>query len=498
MTTARRIIFGLLLAAGLARMAAFLAYAASTLPSPLETFHLEAKMVLLAYRAEIGASLYPAWRDGPHVANFFGPAYFWGVGKLGAIGGAGFDGLFAIGRGVSFGSALLTSLVVGVVAQRRYGRVAGASAAILSLGSAAMFGFSVMVRPDLLAECLGVVGFFLAGRRGSAGRWLGGGLLALAILTKQTAGIFLLARALADLAEGDWRRGARLMAGTLGLTIAVVVVLTLSTEPLMARSLAGESKTPWEFASWSRTLTRAARTSPDLLVFPAIGLILWVSGATGRREPDLAVLAAVLLATSIGLAAKRGADLNYYLSLRVVEGLAVGALWRGWSVARSPSRSAGLAALVALGTAALVPGLLHAATEASVAKAKAAFLAGPYGRDVLGFYRDLDAKAAAPGSKILTDSGLIDLHHGRLADFGDPWLFRVLAQTGQVVPKVMRDRVDSRYYDLIVTTSELDRPGYDSYEFGLPMAVVERARARYERIGDRAGLFLYRPRPRAR
>lgn len=306
MTTARRIIFGLLLAAGLARMAAFLAYAASTLPSPLETFHLEAKMVLLAYRAEIGASLYPAWRDGPHVANFFGPAYFWGVGKLGAIGGAGFDGLFAIGRGVSFGSALLTSLVVGVVAQRRYGRVAGASAAILSLGSAAMFGFSVMVRPDLLAECLGVVGFFLAGRRGSAGRWLGGGLLALAILTKQTAGIFLLARALADLAEGDWRRGARLMAGTLGLTIAVVVVLTLSTEPLMARSLAGESKTPWEFASWSRTLTRAARTSPDLLVFPAIGLILWVSGATGRREPDLAVLAAVLLATSIGLAAKRG------------------------------------------------------------------------------------------------------------------------------------------------------------------------------------------------
>ena len=495
MTLARGLIFGLLLAAGLARGAGYLAYAASSLPSPLEAFHLEAKMVLLAYRAGLGESLYPAWRDGPHVANFFGPAYFAAVGGLGRWAGVGVDGLFAIGRGVSFGSGLLTSLAVGVVAARGSGKFAGIVAGVLSLGAAPMFGFSVMVRPDLMAELLGVVGFFLAGRKGWAGEWVGGGLLVLAILTKQTAGVFLLAAALGWAAEGDWRRGLRLMAGCLAATLLVVAAATLTAEPNFARSLAGESKTPWEFGSWARTLGRAARLAPDLLFFPILGLVLWASGATGRREGRPALLAAVLLASSVGLAAKRGADLNYYLSLRVVEGLAVASLWRAWGAAKSPARSATLAAGTLLGVLTLVPGSLYASSEALSARAKAAFLAGPYGRDVLGFYRELFALARMPGSRLLTDSGLIDLHHGRLADFGDPWLFRVLAETGQVDPGVMRNRVDSGYYDLIVTTSELDRPGYDVYEFGLPRAVVERARARYVRVDARGGLFLYGRRP---
>ena len=491
----RRSLFGLLLTLGLARVLAYFAYAAACLPSPLETFHLEAKMVLLAYRAELGESLYPAWRDYPHVSNFYGPVYFALVGKLGAASGADIAGLFPIGRWVAFGSGLLTSLAVGWVAGRRYGAFAGVAGAVASLGAAPMLGFSVMVRPDMTAETLGVVGFFLVGRRELAGRLVGAGLLALAIFTKQTAAIFLLAASLAWAAEGEWRRGLRLLLGVLAVSAAVVMAVTLLSEPNFARSLAGDSRTPWDAASFVKNLGRAARLSPDILFFPALGLGLWLSGLTGSREIRPAVLTALLLAAGLGLAAKRGADLNYYLSLRVSEGLAVGALWRAWSGPRSRARSTGLAVATLLGCATMVPGVLVAVSQALDERSKAAFLAGPYGQDLRGFYRDACEMARNPKSRLLTDSGLIDLYQGKRAAFGDPYLFRIMAETGQVDLSTMRERVDSQYYDLIVTTAELDRPSYDSYEFGLPMPLIERARARYARVGSRAGLFLYGRRP---
>ena len=148
-----------------------------------------------------------------------------------------------------------------------------------------------------------------------------------------------------------------------------------------------------------------------------------------------------------------------------------------------------------LGCATMVPGVLVAVSQALDERGKAAFLAGPYGQDIRGFYRDACEMARDPKSRLLTDSGLIDLYQGKRAAFGDPYLFRIMAETGQVDLSTMRERVDSQYYDLIVTTAELDRPSYDSYEFGLPMPLIERARVRYTRVGSRAGLFLYGRRP---
>lgn len=493
MTAARRLIFGLLFALGLARAVGYLVYAITSLPSPLETFHLEAKMVLLAYRAELGETLYPDWRDHPHVSNFFGPCYFWAVGMIGAATQADIPDLFRIGRGVSFASGILTSLVVGGVVGRKSGWVAGVVGGTLSLGAMPMVGFSIMVRPDMTAELLGISGFFLAGRRGW-GELVGGGLLVLAIFTKQTTVLFLLAAALGWAAEGDWRRGLRLLVGVSAAAALVAGAGTLLVAANFARSLMGESKTPWAFASFARTLQRAATLCPDLLFFPLLGLGIWLSKRTGRREWRPAILAAVVLASSIGLAAKRGADLNYYLSLRVVEALAIGATWRAWSLSSSRAKSTGLAAATLVGCLTMGPGVLVAVAGARGALDTRAFLGSPGGRQRLADQLELCELARDPKARVLTDSGMVDLYHGRLADFADPWLFREMAGTGQLDLKVLRDRVDSGYYDLIVTTSDLERPAYASYEFGLPMPVVERARARYEKVGTRASLFLYKKR----
>lgn len=83
MILSRRLLLILLLTLGAVRLLRYFEFASVMLAYPLESYFLEAKMVLLAYRVELGASLYPAWQDYPYVANFFGPLYFGLVGLLG-------------------------------------------------------------------------------------------------------------------------------------------------------------------------------------------------------------------------------------------------------------------------------------------------------------------------------------------------------------------------------------------------------------------------------
>lgn len=494
MNAAARVVLAGLVLIGAARAALYLAYAASTLPMPLETFHLEAKMVLLADRAASGLSLYPSWEDYPHVANFFGPVDFWLVGRIGRLMGADLRGLFLIGRGVSFASGLLTAAVLGVWAGRTYGRGAGWVAAVTSLGVAPMIGFSVMTRPDMLAEGLGLVGFLLAGARAAGWKVAGAVLLVAAIFTKQSTVAYLVAAGLGLAWEGRRGWGIGVVAGGLGATAVVVAIVTRLIEPNFARSLVAEGKTPWLLPAWGRLLGRLALGAPDLLVLPALGLALWTRGRW--HAPRLAALAAVLLAFDLATSAKKGADLNYFLGLRAVAALAVATLWAD---AREPGpgrRPRWLLAGSVLAAASLVPSTLAVAAQAQGARATASFFASPVGRPLLETRLAVARRASEPDSRILTDSGFVDLHLRDRAAFGDPWLFRMLVESGQIRPARMVERIAAGDYDLVVTTADVFQPSYDSYEFGLPMALAEALRRRYEPAGVRASWFFYRPRPR--
>lgn len=497
MSRGRRWILGLLFLLALTRALSYLVCAAVFLPSPLESYHLEAKMVLLAYRAERGLSLYPDWEGYPHVTNFYGPVYFGVVGLIGRALAADIPELFRIGRWLSFGSGLLTTGFVGLITARRYGRGPGVAGATLSMATGSMLGFSVMTRPDMTAELLGMVGFWLAISPSATRAWSGGLILVLAILTKQTAALFLGAAVLAWWCDGHWRRGAAVGLGVAAVVGAVVGMVTLGMAPSFAGSLLGDAQTPWSLWSWRLTISRLVASSPDVVVFPTLGLILWGLRWTGRRETALLVLATLILVTSFVTSAKRGSDLNYCLSLRVVECLAVGALWRSWALATTRLRAGGLLVAALIGCLTVVPGVVATFKAAQGALGTGRFFASSYGRAYLSYQQKLQSLAADPDSRILTDSGMLELYQGDRAAFGDPFLFRIMVDTGRIDPALMRERIDSGYYDLVVTTSAIDLPTYATYEFGLPMVLVDRIRARYAAAASQGSLFLYERRAAA-
>ncbi len=90
----------------------------------------------------------------------------------------------------------------------------------------------------------------------------------------------------------------------------------------------------------------------------------------------------------------------------------------------------------------------------------AGVMAGPAGRSFVRTYQRIIQAAEDPGVRLLTDSGLIDLHQKEPPRSRRPWLFRLLVETGQIRPLKMQGWIDSEAYDLVVTTSDLFSPGY--------------------------------------
>src|SRR5262249_20102550 len=305
------------------RAAGYFVYVWEQLPTPREVGDLESKFVHLAWRVQEGVRLYPPWRDYPYVTNFFSPGFFLVVGLIGKWTGAGLQGLFVIGRSVTVACALATAVVLGWVVRRDDGPGAGTLGAIASLGAAPMTGAALMVRPDTMAELLGILGFFLTLGAASGSRGAGLVLLVAAILTKQTGAIFLVA-ASAALAVSGRRRLAATVLGTGALAVAAVVAGATAFEPMFAGSLLGEGRAPWDFANWAGQLRGLGTTAPDLFVVPALGLMFWLADRPRRTTP--VILALAVWATGLLTAAKLGSGLNYFLSLRVVEAMAIAAI----------------------------------------------------------------------------------------------------------------------------------------------------------------------------
>jgi hypothetical protein len=473
-----------------ARAAAYLVYVYEGLPSPAEVGDLESKLVHLAWRVQAGVRLYPTWTDYPHVTNFFGPCYFLVVGLIGSAVGAGLEGLFVIGRAVTVACALATALVLGWFVRRGHGLGAGVAAATASLGAAPMIGAGLMVRPDTMAELLGVAGFFLSTGVTARSRVAGIVLLVAAILTKQTAACFLVAASLSLFIAGRRRESAALL--TLGvLALGAVVAAVSAFEPMFASSLLGEGKTPWSLANWAAELRELVVSAPDLFVVPVLGSWLWLSARPRQTTPI--VLWLMVLGSGLVTAAKEGSGLNYFLSLRLVEALAIGALW---TAARMPEalqrrRLAGASILAALS---LVPGTILAAGHAGQARAEARFYDGPDGRRLLLARRQLFRLAEDPRVELLTDSGLLQLHQKERAAFVDPFQFRLLVETGQVRPDVILRGIRDETYDMVITTTDLYRPEYRLNIAGLPEVLAQAVREHYIPADRPLGLFRNIPR----
>ncbi|RUL88542.1 hypothetical protein [Tautonia sociabilis] len=545
------------LAIALARAYAFLGYAAYQVVSPADAYHLEPKMAHLAWRVQHGRVLYPDWQSGPnHVTNFFSPLYFLAVGGIGRLLDAELEGLTRIGRVVTIASGLAAAALAGLASGRREGRFAGLFAGIVAIGAAPMIGFSTMVRPDTTADLLGFAGFLAAVGRGRPGRGrlaLGGALLLAAIFAKQTAGLYAAAAVLALWLVGERRRSAILAGGIALASAALVAAVTMTVEPRFAADLLGEAGTPSSLENWRRILWRLWILGREMLLLTAVGVPLWVVrrrrdlplllppaalmlccstavllnyredpilmltaslvpivvlGLWAAIEPDrprevpLATLAAVLLIGSAVAALKLGSELNYFMGLRLVAALAAGAIWgsvQRYCSSPEPGRSGAVRSVVmAVGLGVLgygmIPSLVHALEQKGNVRSLVRFERGPGGVFVEA-RRQLQRVAADPGVWLLSDSGEIQLRQGDRAAFVDPWLFRVMVESGRIRPDAIRQRLEDRGYELVITTKDLwdAVEPYDSYTFGLPPELADAARRNYRLIGRHGGLFVYRP-----
>ena len=204
----------------------------------------------------------------------------------------------------------------------------------------------------------------------------------------------------------------------------------------------------------------------------------------------LAVLAAVLLASSLVTAAKRGSAENYFLGMRSVAALAAGPLWHNLSTSRSRSRVWEMVAVVAvIGGMAL--SMVNAQYFWRNARREALLRRSAAGKAALRFYELLFREVEDPRRPFLTDVGILDIRQGERTVFGDPWKFKLMAENGQIDTRVIEKNIDDEYYDLIFCQRDLFSPEYETFEFGLPRALAERARRHYRLAVVQHGLYVY-------
>lgn len=476
-----------------ARAVAFLVYVTIQIRTPAEAFYLEAHMVHLAWRVQQGITLYPPWRDGPYVTNVFGPVYFLVVGGIGRALGVDLDHLFFVGRGVTVAAVVATTVLLGLFAGRRYGTWAGAVAALVSLGCGPLFGFGVMARADALADFLGLAGFLLAIGRFRGATVAGAAVLVVAVFTKQPNVVYVLAAVLALLATGRTREAIGLAVGVGTAVAAIVVAVTLTLEPGFASGLTDASLSPWDVAALHEQFSVLTDESPDLLILAAIGCVLWLR--TPTRDIPLLILAVTLTTFCFLFAAKVGSDLNYFLPLRNIGALSAAALVRVVIDAQGGAWRRWVLVTVCV-TVGFVPSVLRMRSYASRVASQQAYYRSTEGQRLRREHEEIVRLLRDPRRNLLTDSGFLDIQQGARTNFGDPWVFRLFSHRGHLNLERMKGKLAGGFYECILTTSPLERDDYRTYDFGLPMPLVEVARRHYVLSGRKAGMFVYLPRPK--
>lgn len=486
---------GVLLLLAIARAVFYVDYVATILPQPLENHVLEGKQVYLGWRVQQGMSLYPDWRVGPFESNFFGPVYFLIVGGLARWTGASIDGIFLIGRWVTVVATFLSTILLAVRCARDWGWAPGLLSGLVSLGTAPLVGFSVMTRPDLLAEFFGFAGFLTAtGRTSSAARTVTTcALFAAAILAKQTAILFLIGTAL-----GLWlmsrRRDALLtVAGSVALTILVIGVWALR-DPMILPSMLGEAGSPFEVHAGMLVFRLMLTHAEDLTVLALMGIVGWLF-TRGDSIPWLA-LAGCLIGGSAVQSFKVGADVNYFVSQRLIAGAAI-----GWIAYRALDGSLTTGKRIIAMVAGLIAGAcVYSSSQLMYAvDAKTRRVADlqiePRGRMALARLQEWKAVARDPRERILTDSSLLAAFARDRAEFHDPYLFKMMVKGKRIDPKRIIDRLNRREYTRVLLLHDPSDPFIEANPFALPTPCIDALAANYQAHGRNGDFFVFTPLP---
>jgi len=415
----------------------FFVHAHQAVTFPYQLDYGEGPILQIALRGAQGRALYPPVDQPPHVVASYMPLYY----ALCALGAEATGPSFLFGRIVSCLSAVAIALFVALIVweQSRH-RFAAFLAGGLILAMPHFMVWSTLMRVDMMALALAVVGFylFLRGRRA-------GGIAAfsLAVLARRTT-VAAMGAAFLGYAR---RRGLRQAAAAFALQVVAILLLVaaavLVTRGGLYRQLYLHTATSvGEAWTWQqlRSLLWVPGNPCPLKLWPAYFALTAIAAVwSAFHRPSRLLLLYFLLACLIFLTGGRiGSAHNYLLEPTAVGAMMFGAMWA--ALARRPGLGRLALMLIAGG---LVAQMLwttqHLPDTFSVLQPRVDPSASQY---------IVDRIKHTDGDVLCEDTGL-NLLAGEEPPLM-PFEFTMMARRGALDPTPVFDRVRAGGYPLIV------------------------------------------------
>lgn len=456
-----------------------------TLTFPYQIDYGEGPILQIAMRVARGEAMYPPVNQPPYAIASYEPLYY----LLCALGVKLMGPGFLLGRLVSFASTLAIAGCAGLVVWRETRhRFATFLAAGLILAMPHVMVWSTLMRIDLLAIALAVVGYCVFTR----GHRLGGiPLFALGVFTRRTNVAALGAAFVGDARQRGWRPALRAFAAQVGLIVLLMGGAALVTRGAMVHQLALHTASSlgkaWSWEQLWSLIWWPLRAYPAYFAITMLGAA-WCAVRRERRPLFVFFAFACVIFLTGG---RIGSAHNYLIEPMVVGAMMFGMLWADLS-RRGPGLPA--AGLLALGGALAIQMVwTDRNLEYSISLSQEEASGGASGR-VTELIR------ATPGEVICQDTGLAAL--AGKPDALMPFEFTQMARRRALDPEPVFAKVRAGGYALIVTRfdpfnaheQELHRPGDDWKAGRWPDGIVQGLLSSY-RLQEKAGpFFVFVPR----
>lgn len=453
---------------------------------PYPTLYVEPYLLEDARLVGQGQNIYTHIQDPPYLAVMYPPFFFAVVGLLFRLFGAS----YAIGRSVSFVSALLIGALIykATVDQTRQ-RLAATAAGLLFFGAHYVYTFVPDFRVDMLGILLAFGGVYVVSRAGDS-RWqpvvVASVLFSLAFYTKQSLLVAPVATSLYLLAMGKIRKSLTLAALCVGIIAVLFAVLNHLTQGQFYQHVIVFHALPLDLERPFRETYKCIIMYPVISAFLLVG-ILWLMS---KRIPFSVWYAYLLVSLPVTLisAARVGVSINNFIELWavgcVVTGITLASILNDSSerVARDMALAALVIQSLAMFHAPFLPQSIqqsyffyqfmrpdHRVSDAPELQAR---------REMVELIR---ANRLGTLSFIDGFGNFIDTTDSELIELSpEPFIFEQLRQRGYWDPASFVQRIRNHEFDLIVSRQRL---------LDYPYEIEEH----YRLTDQRSSFFLYEP-----
>ena len=480
----------------------FLQHAVAVVRFPYQMDYGEGLELYQAARLLHGQPLYGDIRQPPYHVGVYTPLYSVVVAPIAAVIGL----QYGAGRAVSVALALVIAWLLGrMVYEETRKTWAGIATGLLWLASHYVYSWAVLMRVDMLALALALLGlyFFWHGyirERRERYVFVAMVLFVLAVYAKQTS-VWAAAACFAYLAlTRRWVLAGKSLVIYAGLGLAILGLLQAATGGEFFRHLVVYNVQVWKLSRWQAALGRAWAMYPLAILGGGLTLIL----ALLRRWPALAALYLFFGWLSTVTTGEIGAYINHLLEANAATWLACGLLLgyaapsrrRAWSLLATVALLMQAALLIHLPYS-LQGGVLDPWTTFKpvvrpwLKQSRAAYLWTPAVADVQAA-RALDERVRQTSGLILSEDGSFTTTHGRpmWIQFFD---FTQLAKLGVWNQTPFLDQIGSHQFALIILSFDISTDVL-SYRGILTPGMLDALRSNYVLDKQMWLYYVYIPR----